>query len=189
MKSSARIQSPQDSAEAEGLPANSLTWLSSGFGASWVPGCWTRASASCRVTRASPIISSGVTRDTQQLTRRQELLKTNLRSSRIPAALSLHWKSCRGFPGGASGGEPTCHCRRGKRGRVLSLGQEDPWRRKWQPAPGFLPGESPWTEEPVVAVHGIEKSRTRMKGLSMHWETSMMVQWLRVCLAMWETRV
>ena len=23
-----------------------------------------------------------------------------------------------------------------------------PWRRKWQPAPEFLPGESPWTEEP-----------------------------------------
>ena len=23
-----------------------------------------------------------------------------------------------------------------------------PWRRKWQPTPGFLPGESPWTEEP-----------------------------------------
>ena len=22
------------------------------------------------------------------------------------------------------------------------------WRRKWQPAPVFLPGESPWTEEP-----------------------------------------
>ena len=23
-----------------------------------------------------------------------------------------------------------------------------PWRRKWQPSPIFLPGESPWTEEP-----------------------------------------
>ena len=23
-----------------------------------------------------------------------------------------------------------------------------PWRRAWQPTPGFLPGESPWTEEP-----------------------------------------
>ena len=22
------------------------------------------------------------------------------------------------------------------------------WRRKWQPAPVFLPGKSPWTEEP-----------------------------------------
>ena len=29
--------------------------------------------------------------------------------------------------------------------RVLvgSLGREDPWRRKWQPTPGFLPGEYP----------------------------------------------
>ena len=23
-----------------------------------------------------------------------------------------------------------------------------PWRREWQPTPVFLPGESPWTEEP-----------------------------------------
>ena len=27
--------------------------------------------------------------------------------------------------------------------RVRSLGQEDPWRRGWQPTPVFLPGESP----------------------------------------------
>ena len=26
--------------------------------------------------------------------------------------------------------------------RVQSLGWEDPWRRKWQPTPVFLPGES-----------------------------------------------
>ena len=25
---------------------------------------------------------------------------------------------------------------------IQSLGQEDPWRRKWQPTPVFLPGES-----------------------------------------------
>ena len=31
---------------------------------------------------------------------------------------------------------------------VWSLGQEDPWRRAWQPPAVFLPGESPWTEEP-----------------------------------------
>ena len=23
-----------------------------------------------------------------------------------------------------------------------------PWKRTWQPSPVFLPGESPWTEEP-----------------------------------------
>ena len=31
---------------------------------------------------------------------------------------------------------------------VRSLGWEDPWRRAWQFTPVFLPGESPWTEEP-----------------------------------------
>ena len=31
---------------------------------------------------------------------------------------------------------------------VRSLGWEDAWRRAWQPIPVFLPGESPWTEEP-----------------------------------------
>ena len=31
---------------------------------------------------------------------------------------------------------------------VQSLGWEDPWRRTWQPTPVFLPGESPWTEDP-----------------------------------------
>ena len=30
---------------------------------------------------------------------------------------------------------------------VQSLGQEDPWRRKWQPTPVFSPEEYPWTEE------------------------------------------
>ena len=32
--------------------------------------------------------------------------------------------------------------------QVRSLGREDPWRRAWQPTLVFLPGESPWTEEP-----------------------------------------
>ena len=49
-----------------------------------------------------------------------------------------------GFPGGASGKEPTCQCRRLKRrgfhpspwvGKI-------PWRREWQPTPVFLPGQS-----------------------------------------------
>jgi len=53
-----------------------------------------------------------------------------------------------GFPGGASGKEPACQCKRHKRRRF------DPWvgkvlrRRAWQPTPVFLLGESPWTEEP-----------------------------------------
>ena len=36
-----------------------------------------------------------------------------------------------------------------------------PQRRVWQPTPVFLPGESPWTEEPSGAtVHGVTKGQT-----------------------------
>ena len=37
-----------------------------------------------------------------------------------------------------------------------------PWRRAWQPTPVFLPGESPWTEEPrgLHTVHGVTKRQT-----------------------------
>ena len=31
---------------------------------------------------------------------------------------------------------------------VQSWAGKIPWRRKWQPTPVFLPGESPWTEKP-----------------------------------------
>ena len=45
----------------------------------------------------------------------------------------------RGFPGGASGKEPACQCRRhGFDPRIRKI----PWRRKWPPIPVFLPGES-----------------------------------------------
>ena len=47
-----------------------------------------------------------------------------------------------GFPGGASGKEPTCQCRRCKRcGFDRWLGKI-PWRSIWHPTPVFLPGES-----------------------------------------------
>ena len=47
-----------------------------------------------------------------------------------------------GFPGGTSGKEPTCQCRRHKRGGFNPCVGKIPWRRKWQPASVFLPGES-----------------------------------------------
>ena len=34
------------------------------------------------------------------------------------------------------------------RDTVLKIGLGRSWRRAWQPTPVFLPGESPWTEEP-----------------------------------------
>ena len=54
-----------------------------------------------------------------------------------------------GFPGGASGKEPTCQCSRHRRCGFDPWVGKIPWRRRIrQPIPIFLPGESPWTEEP-----------------------------------------
>ena len=47
-----------------------------------------------------------------------------------------------GFPGGTSGKEPACQSRRCKRCRFHPWVGKIPWRRKWQPIPVFLPGES-----------------------------------------------
>ena len=48
------------------------------------------------------------------------------------------------------GKESTCKCRRHMRGRFESWVRKIPWRRKRQPTPVFLPGESPCTEDPGV---------------------------------------
>ena len=46
------------------------------------------------------------------------------------------------FPGGASGKEPACQCRRHKRHGFDPWIRKIPWRRAWQPTPVFLPGGS-----------------------------------------------
>ena len=48
------------------------------------------------------------------------------------------------FPGCSDSKESACSG--GDLGSIL--GWEEPWRRKWQPTPVFLPGESSWTEKP-----------------------------------------
>ena len=40
------------------------------------------------------------------------------------------------------------------------------WRRKWQPTPVFLPGESQGRVSLVAAIYGVAQSRTRLKWLS-----------------------
>ena len=82
----------------------------------------------------------------------------------------IHWISLhvRRFPGGASGKEPACQCRRCKRHAFIPWVRKVPWRRKWQPTPGFL------LENPMdrgawqVTVHGVAKSWTRLKQFSTH---------------------
>ena len=49
-----------------------------------------------------------------------------------------------GFPGGVSGEEPTCQCRRSKTCGFGPCVGKIPWRRAWQLTPVFLPGKSHW---------------------------------------------
>ena len=51
------------------------------------------------------------------------------------------------FPGGISGKEPACQCRRHKRLGFFPWVRKNHWRKAWQPTPVFLPAESPRTEE------------------------------------------
>ena len=46
--------------------------------------------------------------------------------------------------------------------RVRFLGQEDLRRRKWQPTPVFLPGESYGQRRLAATVHEVTKSRTQL---------------------------
>ena len=50
-----------------------------------------------------------------------------------------------GFPGDSDVKEFACNAR--KPGFDSWVGKV-PWRTSWQPTPVFLPGESPWTEDP-----------------------------------------
>ena len=63
------------------------------------------------------------------------------------------------FPGGPDSNESACNV--GYLSSIPGLCWEDPWRRAWQPTPVFLPGESPWTEEPG-GPPGVAKSQTRL---------------------------
>ena len=54
----------------------------------------------------------------------------------------------KGFPGGISGKESSCQCRRHKRLRFDPRVRKIPWRRTWQPT--LLAWRIPWTEEPDV---------------------------------------
>ena len=54
-----------------------------------------------------------------------------------------------GFPGGASGKEPICQCRKCKRLGFDPWVRKIPWKRAWQPTPVFLPRESHGQRSPM----------------------------------------
>ena len=51
------------------------------------------------------------------------------------------------------------------------------WRRKWQPTPVFLPGESQEPGSLVATVYGVAQSRMRLKRLSSSSSSSMKTTW------------
>ena len=69
---------------------------------------------------------------------------------------------------GGRGKEPTCQCRRCKRCMFSPWVGKIPWSTAWQLAPVFLPGESPWTEEPDGLQSIGLQSWTPLKRVSMH---------------------
>ena len=72
----------------------------------------------------------------------------------------------RGFPGGPSGKEPTCQCRRLKKCRVWSLGREDPLEEGMATHSSIHAWRIPWTEEPGGLQCIGSQSCTRLKRLS-----------------------
>ena len=73
----------------------------------------------------------------------------------------------RGFPGGTSGKEPACQCRRQERHSFNPWVGKIPWRRAWQPTLAFLPGEPPGQSREAT-VHRVTQSQTQLKHLSLH---------------------
>ena len=76
----------------------------------------------------------------------------------------------RGFPGGTSGKEPACQCRRHKRGGFDSWVRKIPWRRAGNPLQ-YSCLENPMDRGAWGAtVHGVTKSWAQLKQLSTHLE-------------------
>ena len=65
------------------------------------------------------------------------------KQSKTKKSLNCIRASCLGgFPGGTSGKEPVCQCKRLKRCGFDPWFRKIPWRWAWQPPIVFLPGES-----------------------------------------------
>ena len=71
------------------------------------------------------------------------------------------------FPGGSDGKKICLQC--GRPGFDPWVGKK-PWRRAWQPTPVFLPGESPWTEEPG-RLQSMGSQRVRHDWVTKHTHT------------------
>ena len=88
------------------------------------------------------------------------------------------------FPGGASGKECSCKCRRCKKHEFDPCVRKILWRRKWQLTPAFSPGKSHGQRSLMgyslwVIVHGLQKSWTWLQFSSVHFSCSVVSDSLR----------
>ena len=77
------------------------------------------------------------------------------------------------FPGGASGKESACQCRRHKRHGFDPSIRKILWRREWQPTPVVLPGKfhgqkgikgyRPWDHKELDVTEQLSRSRSRAR--------------------------
>ena len=73
--------------------------------------------------------------------------------------ICIYVYTCIYFPDGATGKEPACQCRRHERHGLDPWVGKMPWRRKWQPIPVFLPGESLGQKSHRLRSIGLQKVR------------------------------
>ena len=74
----------------------------------------------------------------------------------------------RRLPGGTSGKEPACQCKRHKRPGFDTWVGKIPWRRTWQPTAVFLPGESHGQRSSVGATRlGLQRVRLSSSDLAL----------------------
>ena len=81
-----------------------------------------------------------------------------------------------GLPSWHSGKEPACQCRRC---RFNPWVRKPPWRRKRQPTPVFLPGESHGQKSWWATIHGVTKNQA---WLSTHTHTHTHTHTWPICL-------
>ena len=79
---------------------------------------------------------------------------------------SCHFCILYRVPGDTSGKEPTCRCRRCKRLGFNPWVGKIAWRKACQPSPVFMPGKYVDRGGLRATVHGVTKSRTRLKQVS-----------------------
>ena len=91
-----------------------------------------------------------------------------------PSATQTFWL-LPNSPGGVSGKEPACHCRRlKKQGFNLWVGKM-PWRSTWQPILVFLPWESHGWRSLAGIVHGVPKESDTAEGLTLSLSSASVV--------------